>query len=55
LQKLKDKLRKGENPNQQDSVYKINYKNDFLSKIKQIQGKELSYNNYLDMYSAVSI
>ena len=52
---IKDKLRYGENPHQQASVYKINYKNDFLSKIKQIQGKELSYNNYLDMYSAVSI
>jgi phosphoribosylaminoimidazolecarboxamide formyltransferase/IMP cyclohydrolase len=52
---LKDKLRYGENPHQHASVYKINYKNDFLSKIKQIQGKELSYNNYLDMYSAVSI
>jgi len=52
---LKGKLRYGENPHQQASVYKINYKNDFLSKIKQIQGKELSYNNYLDMYSAVSI
>jgi phosphoribosylaminoimidazolecarboxamide formyltransferase/IMP cyclohydrolase len=52
---LKDKLRYGENPHQQASVYKINYKNDFLSKIKQIQGKELSYNNYLDMYSAVSM
>jgi phosphoribosylaminoimidazolecarboxamide formyltransferase/IMP cyclohydrolase len=52
---LKDKLRYGENPHQQASVYKINYKNDFLSKIKQIQGKELSYNNYLDIYSAVSI
>jgi phosphoribosylaminoimidazolecarboxamide formyltransferase/IMP cyclohydrolase len=52
---LKNRLRYGENPHQQASVYKINYKNDFLSKIKQIQGKELSYNNYLDMYSAVSI
>ena len=52
---LKDKLRYGENPHQQASVYKINYKNDFLSRIKQIQGKELSYNNYLDMYSAISI
>jgi phosphoribosylaminoimidazolecarboxamide formyltransferase/IMP cyclohydrolase len=52
---LKDKLRYGENPHQQASVYKINYKNDFLSKINQLQGKELSYNNYLDVYSAVSI
>jgi phosphoribosylaminoimidazolecarboxamide formyltransferase/IMP cyclohydrolase len=52
---LKDKLRYGENPHQQASVYRVNYKNDFLSKIKQIQGKELSYNNYLDMYSAISI
>jgi len=52
---LKDKLRYGENPHQQASVYRINYKKDFLSNIKQIQGKELSYNNYLDMYSAVSM
>jgi phosphoribosylaminoimidazolecarboxamide formyltransferase/IMP cyclohydrolase len=52
---LKDKLKYGENPHQQASVYKINYKNDILSKIKKIQGKQLSYNNYLDMYSAVSI
>jgi phosphoribosylaminoimidazolecarboxamide formyltransferase/IMP cyclohydrolase len=52
---LKDKLRYGENPHQRASVYRVNYKNDFLSKIKQIQGKELSYNNYLDMYSAISI
>jgi phosphoribosylaminoimidazolecarboxamide formyltransferase/IMP cyclohydrolase len=52
---LKNKLRYGENPHQQASVYKINYKNDFLSKINQIQGKELSYNNYLDIYSAISV
>ncbi len=52
---LNDKLRYGENPDQRASVYRVNYKNDFLSKIKQIQGKELSYNNYLDMHSAVSI
>lgn len=52
---LQSQLRYGENPHQQASLYKINYKKDLLTNLNQIQGKELSYNNYLDMYAAVSI
>ena len=49
--KLIQKLRYGENPHQQGSIYGTN---DDLC-IKQIHGKELSYNNYNDIYSALSI
>jgi len=52
---IQSELRYGENPHQQASIYNINYKKDLLNDIKQLQGKELSYNNYLDMYAAVSI
>jgi len=52
---IQNELRYGENPHQQASIYNINYKKDLLSGIEQLQGKELSYNNYLDMYAAVSI
>jgi len=49
--KLIKKLRYGENPHQQASVYKTT---DHLG-IEKIHGKELSYNNYNDIYSALSI
>ena len=49
--KLIQKLRYGENPHQQGSIYGTN--DDLF--IKQIYGKELSYNNYNDIYSALSI
>jgi len=49
--KLIEKLRYGENPHQQGSLYKTT--NDLG--IKQIYGKSLSYNNYNDIYSALSI
>jgi len=49
--KLVGKLRYGENPHQQGGLYKTT---DNLS-IKKIHGKELSYNNYNDIYSALSI
>tara|TARA_B100000686_G_scaffold319430_1_gene370172 strand:- start:1536 stop:3077 length:1542 start_codon:yes stop_codon:yes gene_type:complete len=49
--KLIGKLRYGENPHQEGGIYKIN---DELG-IKKIHGKELSYNNYNDIYSALSI
>jgi len=52
---IQNELRYGENPHQQASVYNINYKKDLLYGINQLQGKELSYNNYLDMYAAISI
>ena len=49
--KLVKKLRYGENPHQEASLYA---KNSNVS-LKKIHGKELSYNNYNDIYSALSI
>ena len=48
---LVEKLRYGENPHQQAAVYS---KTQNLS-IKQIHGKQLSYNNYNDIFSALTI
>jgi phosphoribosylaminoimidazolecarboxamide formyltransferase/IMP cyclohydrolase len=48
---LIEKLRYGENPHQQAAVYS---KNQSLN-IKQIHGKQLSYNNYNDIFSALTI
>ncbi len=49
--KLIKKLRYGENPHQDGSLYEsINNLG-----LKKIHGKELSYNNYNDIYSAISI
>jgi len=49
--KLIEKLRYGENPHQQGGLYKTTDKLD----IEKIHGKELSYNNYNDIYAALSI
>ena len=49
--KLIGNLRYGENPHQQGSLYGIN---DNLG-LKKLYGKDLSYNNYNDIYSALSI
>ena len=51
--KLK-KLRYGENPHQQSSIYVSDYKDKQLG-FSQIHGKELSYNNYNDMFSSLQI
>ena len=48
---LIEKLRYGENPHQQGAIYS---KTQNLN-IKQIQGKQLSYNNYNDIFSALTI
>jgi len=48
---LIDKLRYGENPHQNAAIYS---KTKSLN-IKQIQGKQLSYNNYNDIFSALTI
>jgi phosphoribosylaminoimidazolecarboxamide formyltransferase / IMP cyclohydrolase len=48
---LIEKLRYGENPHQQAAVYS---KTQGLN-IKQIHGKKLSYNNYNDIFSALTI
>ncbi len=48
---LIEKLRYGENPHQKSAIYS---KNKFLG-IKQLNGKQLSYNNYNDIFSALKI
>ena len=49
--KLVEKTRYGENPHQKAAIYLQNNKQE----INQISGKQLSYNNYNDLYSALSI
>ncbi len=48
------KLRYGENPHQQSSLYVSDY-NDKQLGFSQIHGKELSYNNYNDMFASLQI
>jgi phosphoribosylaminoimidazolecarboxamide formyltransferase/IMP cyclohydrolase len=52
-------LRYGENPHQKACLYKLlDVKKEcplFIIDAKQLQGKELSYNNWLDLYAAYSL
>tara|TARA_Y100000389_G_C17432012_1_gene503236 strand:+ start:331 stop:1866 length:1536 start_codon:yes stop_codon:yes gene_type:complete len=48
---LIEKLRYGENPHQQSAIYSQNYN----LKLNKIHGKQLSYNNYNDVFSALTI
>ena len=48
---LIDKLRYGENPHQESAIYSQNN----LLKINQLHGKQLSYNNYNDIFAALTI
>ncbi len=48
------KLRYGENPHQQSSIYVSDYEDQQLG-FNQIHGKELSYNNYNDMFASLQI
>ena len=48
---LNEKLRYGENPHQESAIYS---KNKFLN-LKQLHGKDLSYNNYNDIFAALTI
>ena len=48
---LVEKLRYGENPHQESAIYSKTKKLDIL----QIHGKQLSYNNYNDIFSALII
>jgi phosphoribosylaminoimidazolecarboxamide formyltransferase / IMP cyclohydrolase len=48
---LIEKLRYGENPHQESAIYSKAKNLD----IKQIHGKQLSYNNYNDIFSALTI
>ena len=47
-------LRYGENPHQKSSIYVNDYDDRRLG-LKQLHGKELSYNNYNDSYAALEI
>jgi len=49
--KLSQKLRYGENPHQQGSIY---FTNNNIG-LEKLHGKDLSYNNYNDIYSALFI
>ncbi len=48
---LIEKLRYGENPHQSSAIYSKKKKLN----IKQLHGKQLSYNNYNDIFSALNI
>ena len=47
-------LRYGENPHQKGSVYVSDYKDAELN-LKQLNGKQLSYNNYNDVFASLDI
>lgn len=49
---LKQVLRYGENPHQRAALYLSENSTSGLANAKQVQGKELSFNNYLDLESA---
>lgn len=51
FQKIQD-LRYGENPHQKAAFYKETGKTEGLINLRQLQGKELSFNNILDLNSA---
>ena len=53
--KLKQKLRYGENPHQESRVFEIINNKSGFSNLTQLQGKELSHNNYLDTFNAYSL
>ena len=48
------KLRYGENPHQEGSIYTQSYKDNDLG-LKQLNGKQLSYNNYNDIFASLEI
>lgn len=48
-------LRYGENPHQRASLYKDLFTVDGIVYAKQLHGKELSFNNYLDAETALSV
>ena len=48
---LIEKLRYGENPHQESAIYSKNNKLE----LKQLHGKSLSYNNYNDIFAALTI
>lgn len=53
--KLKQNLRYGENPHQMAALYLLEDSKAGLANAEVLQGKELSFNNYLDLESAWNI
>lgn len=53
--KLKQVLRYGENPHQKGALYLPLNSRSGMANAKQLQGKELSFNNYLDLESSWNI
>ena len=49
-----DKLRYGENPHQESAIYTSDLKNNNLG-LTKISGKDLSYNNYNDIYATLDL
>ncbi len=54
LQKVRD-LRYGENPHQQAAFYQYGSQASGMAAIRQLHGKELSFNNYLDLEAAAKV
>jgi len=54
LEKVQD-LRYGENPHQQGAFYRFKGSEAGLASMKQLSGKELSFNNILDVQAAVGL
>ncbi len=54
FKKIQD-LRYGENPHQKGAFYREKGKSSGLANLKQLQGKGLSFNNILDLNSAVEL
>jgi phosphoribosylaminoimidazolecarboxamide formyltransferase/IMP cyclohydrolase len=52
--KIQD-LRYGENPHQKAALYREKYKNQGLINFRQLQGRELSFNNILDLNCAFEL
>lgn len=48
-------LRYGENPHLKAALYKKEYGDDFFASFEQLQGKELSFNNIMDMNAAFEL
>ena len=51
----KKKLRYGENPHQKGWLYSSSATPECLAQLEVLQGKSLSYNNYLDIQSAIRV
>ncbi len=51
LQKIRE-LRYGENPHLEGALYKKEWGDDYFASFDKLQGKELSYNNIMDMHAA---